>query len=479
MNALDAARLGMDSLTHMYGLFEPLYKHHQLQPYPADMNYADEQMRFAEVAKQWNRLHEKDSEAWNALLDEFLALDFYLNPTLAVYAASRDLMRARNADWHSLYGLPSQWQFFQPSRAAHGAYWFYWTTEHEIGWKNFYRVWMALLNDYKNKGGKVTVGSDAGYIYNLYGFGTIHELEMLQEAGFHPLEVIRAATMHGAMEIAKPTGKAIEYGVLRPGMLADLLIVEENPLQNFKVLYGTGAERLNDETGQVERVGGVKFTIKDGIVYDAKRLLAEVADLVAQAKVEDKDKTKATGDSPVAVILETTLGNIDVDVYPDKAPLSAASFLSAVDSGLLTEEGFFYRAVTHQNDTGHPKINVIQGGVLKAESMLPLIFHEPTNQTGLSHQNGAVSLARAPDSTGTGTMFFISIGDQPGLDYGATRYEDGLGFAVFGQVTQGMSVVKAIQAQQTTEWPDQADSPMQYIDPPVRILKAYRRAIQR
>ena len=283
MNALDAARLGQGGMTHFYGLFEAMYKSHDIQPFPLDMNYNNEQDRFRQVARQWN-LVEPGGEKWNALLDELLALDFYLNPTLSIYAANRDLMRAKNADWHQRYTLPSQWQFYQASRAAHGSYWFYWTTEDEVAWKNFYRVWMQFLNDYKNKGGKVTVGSDSGYMYNLYGFGTVQELEMLQEAGFHPLEVIRAATLHGAMEIAKPTGKPIEYGVLRPGMLADMIIVDENPLKNLKVLYGTGAEKLNDETGKVERVGGVKYTIKDGIVYDAKQLLQDVADRVAEAK---------------------------------------------------------------------------------------------------------------------------------------------------------------------------------------------------
>ena len=284
MNAQDAARLGLGSITHFYGLFESLYKDHDIQPYPVTMNYMNEQDRFGQVARQWNLVHPPGSEPWNALLDEFLEQDFYLNPTLAIYAASRDLMRAKNADWHEPYTLPSQWQFFKASRAAHGAYWFDWTTEDEVAWKNFYRVWMQFLNDYKNRGGKVTLGSDSGFIYSLYGFGTIQELEMLQEAGFHPLEVIRAATMHSAMEIAKPTGKPIDVGIVRPGMLADLLIVDENPLQNLKVLYGTGAERLNDKTGKVERVGGVKYTIKDGVVYDAKQLLRDVADRVQAAK---------------------------------------------------------------------------------------------------------------------------------------------------------------------------------------------------
>jgi len=284
MNAIHAARLGLGTLTHFYGLFESLLEDRSIPNYPADYNYNDEQHRFGQVARLWDQIHPPGSEAWKALIQEFLDLGITLDPTLTIYEASRDLMRERTAEWHETYTLPSLWEFFQPSRVAHGSYWFDWTTHDEIAWKNFYRVWMRFLNDYKNAGGRVTTGSDAGFIYKLYGFGYIREFELLQEAGFHPLEVIRAATLHGAETLHAPTGKPIQFGVIRPGMLADLVIVEENPLRNFKVLYGTGHFRLNDTTGEPERVGGVKYTIKDGIVYDAKRLLDDVARMVEEQR---------------------------------------------------------------------------------------------------------------------------------------------------------------------------------------------------
>ena len=104
-------------------------------------------------------------------------------------------------------------------------------------------------------GGRITASSDAGFIYNTYGFGYIHELELLQEAGFHPLEVIQTATMNPALTLHEPKGKPIEFGVVREGLLADLVIVDQNPLENLKVLYGTGAVKLNDKTGKAERVG--------------------------------------------------------------------------------------------------------------------------------------------------------------------------------------------------------------------------------
>jgi adenine deaminase len=176
--------------------------------------------------------------------------------------------------------------FYTPNRENHGSYYFNWTTADEIAWRNFYQVWFRLLNDYKKMGGRVTASDDAAYIYNTWGFGYIHELELLQEAGFHPLEVIRGATMHASQALHEPKGQPIQFGIVRAGMLADLVVVDQNPLENLKVLYGTGAVRLNDKTGRPERVGGIKYTIKDGIVYDAKKLLADVGAMVEKQKRE-------------------------------------------------------------------------------------------------------------------------------------------------------------------------------------------------
>lgn len=288
MNALQAAEVGLDMMTHFYGLMESMLTGYSIQDWPLDYNYNDEQHRFGNVGRLWYQSAEPGSEQWNALIRRFLELDFGIDPTMTIYEASRDLMRAREAEWHDEYTLPSQWEFFQPSREAHGSYWFYWTTEDEFHWNRFYQKWMRFLNDYKNAGGIVTTGSDSGFIYKLYGFDYIRELELLREAGFHPIEVIRAATYHGALQLHKPKGTAdrIGFGILRPGLKADLVVVDQNPLANLKVLYGTGAVKLNDDTGAVERVGGVKYTVKDGIVYDARRLLADVREMVRRQKEE-------------------------------------------------------------------------------------------------------------------------------------------------------------------------------------------------
>lgn len=281
MNVVDSARLGLTTMEHWYGLPEALFVDQRIQNYPTYYNYNNEQHRFSEAGKLWSQAAKPGSDKWNTVRDELIELDFTINPTMTIYEASRDLMRERNAIWHAEYTLPTLWDFFTPSRYAHGSYWFDWTTAHEIAWKQNFKIWMQFLNDYKNHGGRVTTGSDSGYIYKIYGFGYIRELELLQEAGFHPLEVIQSATLNGAQAL----GMDNDIGSVTVGKLADLVIVEENPLQNFKVLYGTGHYKL-DDNNQPTRVGGVKYTIKDGIVYDAKALLKDVRAMVEEAKTK-------------------------------------------------------------------------------------------------------------------------------------------------------------------------------------------------
>ena len=288
MNAIKSARLGLQTVTHFYGHFESLLKDYVVQPWPVDMNANDEQWRFGQVARLWNKIHEPGSPEWKAYLAEHLKLGTVFDPTLTIYSAGRDVMRFRAAEWHDKYTLPSLIDYYAPSRTNHGSYWYDWTTEDEIEWRNFYQVWFRLINDYKKMGGRITTGSDSGFIYQTYGFGYINEFEMLQEAGLHPLEVIQAATMNGALTLAEASKKPMDRGVVKVGMLADMVIVDQNPLQNFKVLYGNGAVRLNDETGRPERVGGIKYTIKDGIVYDAKKLMDDVAAMVAKQKASKK-----------------------------------------------------------------------------------------------------------------------------------------------------------------------------------------------
>lgn len=278
-NVLDTSSWGLTTMEHWYGLPEALFDERTIQDYPPNYNYNNEQDRFAEAGRLWQQAAAPGSARWIEVRDTLLERDFTLDPTLTIYEASRDLMNARRAEWHDDYTLPSLWSFFAPNRNAHGSYWFNWRTADEIAWRENYRLWMMFLNDYKNHGGRVTTGSDSGYIYKVYGFGYIEELELLQEAGFNPLEVLKAATLNGAEAL----GLDKDIGSVEVGKLADLVVIDENPLDNFKVLYGTGAIQVNADNEPV-RVGGVKYTIKDGVIYDAKALLADVRAIVAKAR---------------------------------------------------------------------------------------------------------------------------------------------------------------------------------------------------
>mgnify|MGYP001224569354 CR=1 FL=1 len=280
-DVLDTSEKGLDCMEHWYGLPEALFTDRIVQNYPSDYIYSDEQHRFAQAGRLWKQSSEPGSKKWNDVMDTLLERDFCLSPTFTIYLANRDLMRAYTAEWHYEYTSPQLWEFYRANREKHGSFFFNWTTEDEIEWKNNYKLWMHFVNEYKNKGGKVVAGSDTGYIYSLYGFGFIQELELLQEAGFHPLEVIRSATKISAEVL----GQDKEIGTIQVGKKADIIIVDENPLHNLKSLYGTGIPKLNEKTQIVERVGGVRWTIKDGIVYDAKALLEDVRKSVREEKI--------------------------------------------------------------------------------------------------------------------------------------------------------------------------------------------------
>ena len=174
----------------------------------------------------------------------------------------------------------------------------------------------------------------------------------------------------------------------------------------------------------------------------------------------------------VRVTMATSLGEIELELYPDKAPVTVENFLRLVDGEHL-EGGTFYRVVSPHNDNGSPVISVIQGGIGDAESPFPPIAHETTAVTGLPHLDGSISMARVEVGTAT-TEIFICIGDQPALDFGGTRNDDGQGFAVFGQVVSGMDVVRAIH-----ESPADAPTEFEYfqgqlLEDPVAIISLRR-----
>ena len=147
------------------------------------------------------------------------------------------------------------------------------------------------------------------------------------------------------------------------------------------------------------------------------------------------------------VLVTTEMGDITIEVYATQAPITAANFLRYVREDRFAG-ATFYRTVRPDNQPDKPiKIEVIQGGLQDDEAGqgLPPIPHETTAQTGIRHKDGTVSMARAEPGTASSEIF-ICIGDQPELDLGGKRNLDGQGFAAFGQVVEGMEVVRAIQA---------------------------------
>jgi peptidyl-prolyl cis-trans isomerase A (cyclophilin A) len=169
------------------------------------------------------------------------------------------------------------------------------------------------------------------------------------------------------------------------------------------------------------------------------------------------------------VFISTELGDIIVELYADKAPVTTANFLHYVNSEKFNGVACFYRVVRLDNQPNNPvKIEVIQGGFatdsLIEKKQLQPIKHESTKETGILHKDGTISMARLEPGTAS-SEFFICIGNQPELDFGGKRNPDGQGFAAFGKVIEGMDVVKKIQ---------QLEDHEQYLKKPVFIIEILR-----
>lgn len=174
------------------------------------------------------------------------------------------------------------------------------------------------------------------------------------------------------------------------------------------------------------------------------------------------------------VLLETTEGPIEITVNPDRAPISAGDFLRYVDGKHYDGQGF-YRVVRADNDPRDMGMSLIQGGRLDQEVIGGPIAHELTTQTGISNANGAVAIARDAPGTGSAAYFFINVGNNNFLDTGGTRNSDGQGYATFGRVTDGMDVVKRIQAMEAKGMSDVGVTNGQILTEPVIIKRAYRK----
>lgn len=149
------------------------------------------------------------------------------------------------------------------------------------------------------------------------------------------------------------------------------------------------------------------------------------------------------------VLITTRLGDIELELFPDKAPKTVAAFLSYVDQGLYNNTSFYRVLKTDEMPTDF-NTGIIQGGIYQSNSnmigKIKPIVHESTQQTGLSHLSGTVSFASLGAGTAT-TEFFICIGDQLTLDAGESGTTDKQGYAAFGKVFKGMGIVRKIQNQ--------------------------------
>ena len=275
-NAWDDIKFGTTSIEHWYGIPDAALDS-GTQNFPATYNYNNEVDRFRYAGRLWR---EANKGRLLEVIEAMAKANVAWVPTLEIYEASRDLQRAQTQPWFADYLHPTLEQYFRPNPANHGSYFLGWTSTDETFWKENYRIWMNTLLEFERRGGIVGVGEDAGFIYQIYGFGLIREMELHQEAGFLPVKIIQHATGNNARIL----GQEARLGRVRAGYLADLIIVNGNPLENLKVLYPTGVEEIRD--GRVLRSGGIEWTIKDGIPYHGPTLMAEVKTIVSRARAE-------------------------------------------------------------------------------------------------------------------------------------------------------------------------------------------------
>jgi imidazolonepropionase-like amidohydrolase len=306
--ARDYVDLGVDCIEHFYGVGDAALE--GIQDFPPEHNSNNEIHRFGRAGELYTQNNFNPAKM-TKLLDDMVAKGVAWSPTMSTYEAGRDLIKAQNLPWYKDYLHPSLEAYYVPSMTRHGTFWIGWTEANEAAWRRDYRVWMDALYEFGRKGGTITTGDDAGYLYgSLYGFGITRELELQHEAGFHPLEVLKHATVNGA----KVLGLDDRLGRVRLGFIADLLIVNGNPLENLRLLnpYGTDlmsykGQIVNNYSGSVKpgdpdvrmiHGGGIEWTIKDGIPYHVPTLMKEVKDMVTKARADRSRTTTTTSQQP-------------------------------------------------------------------------------------------------------------------------------------------------------------------------------------
>ncbi len=275
VDAVAAARLGVTMIEHHYGYSESSLDR-SVQDFPRDYNYHDENARFRHAGKVW--LEANKERLLSEVADSLVAYGVTMLPTRVVYEANRDILRAQSLPWHEKYTHQALINWNLPNPAFHGSYHYDWTSDDEYYWYYAFRLWGDLIYEFNKRGGRVAYGTDDNYIWATPGFSNIRELQLLRETGLHTLEVLKAATYNSAQTLRQP-----RLGLVHPGYLADLVLVDGNPVYNLRFMYAFGALTL-DKDGKMFRTRGIVHTIKDGIVINNKRLMEEVAKMVAKSK---------------------------------------------------------------------------------------------------------------------------------------------------------------------------------------------------
>ena len=278
VNAVDAARLGVTMIEHHYGYAESSLPR-STQNYPRDYNFDNENHRFREAGRVWVEAKETSRDVLlNQVADSLVKYGVTMLPTRVVYEANRDILRAESLPWHQKYTHQALINWNLPNPSFHGSFHYDWTSDDEAYWSDAFKLWGDLIFEFNKRGGRVAYGTDDNYIWATPGFSNIRELQLLRETGLHTLEVLKAATLNSALTLRQP-----KLGLVRPGYLADLLIVDGNPAYNLRFMYSFGALTL-DKEGKMFRTNGIVHTIKDGIVIENAKMMAEVERMVARSK---------------------------------------------------------------------------------------------------------------------------------------------------------------------------------------------------
>ena len=281
-DAVVASNAGVKSIEHWYGIPDAALK--GSQNFPTDYNYWDELDRFRYAGLLWSEA-DRNPEKLSAVLDLMIKNGTNWNPTMAVYEDNRDVWRDVTLPVRETLMHPSQ-MFAGPDTTVHGAFKREWKTSDEINWRRNFQIWMKWVKTFHERGGLLTAGSDDP---GIGAIKLIRELELMQEAGIHPLDVVKVATTNAYQAL----GMTDNCGI-RVGCVADLAIVNGNPIDNFKIMYGRGYGLYGILPREEQwKSGGVAWTIKGGVLFDAQALLREAEWYVQKEKDRLKGKTKA------------------------------------------------------------------------------------------------------------------------------------------------------------------------------------------